>query len=138
VRILAGLSAVVALGGAAFGIAGHPEAGFLTAMVGGILAVTFAFCLWFVTRLGFRLDSTGVHARVLIGERSIPWNEVSGLSLRYFWMLTMGVRTVYCVVWSPTVEITFPINLPGAPDFVAWMERATGRKLPAPRYQPNF
>jgi disulfide oxidoreductase YuzD len=45
---------------------------------------------------------------------------------------------VYCVVWSPTVEITFPINLPGAPDFMAWMERATGRKLPAPRYQPNF
>lgn len=134
VRLLRTLTALCALGvpaGIVLWLAGRPGAGGITAYLGALLAASFGFPLWLSLRLSFRIDGEGVHARVVPGTRTIPWPELSSLSLREVQMLNVGYRVVYLVVRSPTVEIAVPLSLPGAREFAAGVERATGLPLPA-------
>ncbi len=103
-----------------------------------IISVTFAFSLWFSQRLQLRIDEHGLHSRVIVGEHSIPWKEVSEISLRYVFLQGGAVRVVYYVVRSPTHEFAFPSSMSGAKDLQSAIERATGLQWLAPEIQPNF
>lgn len=130
---LRAMTALCALGvpvGVVLWLAGRPGAGGITAYLGALLAACFGLPLWLSLRLSYRVDARGVHARVVPGTRTIPWTELSSLSLREVQMLNVGYRVVYLVVRAPTVEIAVPLSLPGGREFAAAVERAAGLTLP--------
>ena len=108
------------------------------AISSAIVAITFAFGNWFATRMRLRLDGTGLHSRLLFGEHTLPWNEVSSLSLRYVTMPRTGVRLIYYCVRSPTREFAFPNTQQGAEELRQVIARATGLAWPEPEITPTW
>ena len=104
----------------------------------GIIAVTFAFSNWFSGRVRLRVDNVGVHGRVLFVEHTVPWRDVSALTLRYVFMPGFSIRLVYYSVRSPTHEVSFPSSMQGADDLRATIERATGETWPETEIEANF
>jgi hypothetical protein len=111
-------------------LAGRRDAGAALALSCGILGLSFGFCLWFNTRMYFRIDSQGIHSRVIWGEKTIPWDQLGALSLRYVYFPGFGLRYVYYCVLSPVREITFPDSMTGAGELCGLIEKASGLKWP--------
>jgi len=107
-------------------------------MGAAIIAVTFAFSNWFSGRVRLRVDNVGVHGRVLFLEHTVPWRDVSALTLRYVFIPGFSIRLVYYSVRSPTREVSFPSSMQGADDLRATIERATGETWPEPEIEANF
>ncbi len=95
----------------------------------GIITATFAFSQWFAGRVYIRVDRIGLHTRLMFGEQTLRWNEVSGLSVRYVTMRS-HVRLVYLCVQSPNREVAFPTSMQGAATLRATIEAATGQTWP--------
>ncbi len=108
------------------------------AISSAIIAITFAFGNWFATRMRLRIDGTGLHSRVLFGEHTLPWKEVSSLTLRYVTVPRTGVRLIYYCVRSPTREFAFPNTQQGADDLRQLIARATGLAWPEPDITPTW
>lgn len=102
------------------------------ALTSAVLAVTFVFGNWFATRMRQRLDGLGLHSRLLFREHTIPWKDVSALTLRYVVIPRSGLRLVYYCVLSPTREFAFPHTQRGADTLRRTIEQATGMTWPAP------
>ncbi len=99
-------------------------------ITGAIVAVTFVFGNWFATRMRQRVDGAGLHSRLLLSEHTIPWRDVSALTLRY--VRVRGLHLVYYCVLSPTREFAFPHTQRGADTLRRTIEQATGMTWPAP------
>lgn len=104
----------------------------------GIIAATFAFSNWFARRVHVRIDHAGVHGRVMFGEKTIRWQDLAALQLRYLFMPGPGVRMVYYSLRSPTTEIAFPSSMEGAKELRDAIEQATGERWPSPEIEANF
>ncbi|MEQ1731406.1 MAG: hypothetical protein ABL982_23800, partial [Vicinamibacterales bacterium] len=112
----------------------------LAALVLGalIISATFAFSNWFADRVRLRVDNVGIHGRTLFREHTARWNEVTGLRLRYMFMLGFSVRIVYYVVVSTSEEVAFPSSMRGASELQAIVEAATGLTWPEPEITANL
>jgi len=108
------------------------------AICSAIIAGTFAFGNWFATRMRLRLDDAGLHSRLLFREHTLPWKEVSSLTLRYVTVPRTGVRLIYSCVRSPTREIAFPNTQRGAEELRQVIARATGLAWPEPDITPTW
>jgi hypothetical protein len=108
------------------------------AISSAIIAITFVFGNWFATRMRLRLDGMGLHSRLLFGEHTLPWKEVSSLSLRYVTIPRSGVRLIYYCVRSPTREFAFPNTQQGAEELRQVIARATGLAWPEPDITPTW
>lgn len=128
---------VAFLTGIVLWLSGFNDMGIVLALSAGTLGLTFAFCLWFNARLHFRIDNRGIHSRVLISEKSIAWEELGSLTLRYSCFPGFGLNYVYYCVLSPSREITFPNNMDGADELRAIIEQASGLKWPVPEITPT-
>jgi hypothetical protein len=130
------LCGVACLTGIVLLLGGFSDVGITLAWSAGILGLTFAFSLWFNARLHFRIDNRGIHSRVFFGEKSIPWEELGCLTLRYVCFPGFGLNYVYYCVLSPSKEITFPNNMAGADELRELIEQASGLNWPVPEITP--
>ncbi len=103
-----------------------------------IIASTFAFGNWFADRVRLRTDGEGVHGRTLFFERTARWTEISGLRLRYMFLMGFSVRLVYYVVETPSVEVAFPSSMRGAKELQQAIEEATGLRWAEPEIVANM
>jgi hypothetical protein len=107
-------------------------------LASAIIAVTFAFSNWFAGRVRIRVDEVGIHGRVLFGDHTVRWTQVSDQALRYVFMPGFGVRMVYYTIRSPTTEVAFPSSLTRADQLRRTIEAATGVQWAAPEIEANF
>lgn len=103
----------------------------------GIIAGTMVFANWFATRVRFRVDAEGLHARTFYKEITVRWREVSELRLRYV-LLGNGVRVLYYCVQGGGREVSFPSSMREAAELQRTIEAATGVAYPAPHMTPNM
>lgn len=130
-RVAWGLGALAVVLVVLAGASDEPDVLVGLALASTISAGTCAFANWFATRVHIRIDASGIHARVLLAEHTVPWADVRELSLRSVFMGS-GMRLVYFCVRSSTREIAFPSSMPGAADLRLAIERAAGGRWPDP------
>jgi hypothetical protein len=131
------LCGVACMAGIILRLSGFVVAGLTLAYSAGIMGLTIGFCMWFNARLHFRIDGFGMHSRVLFGEKSIPWEELGCLTLRYLVFPGFGSNYVYYCVLSPSKEISFPNSMTGADELRGLIEQASGQKWPVPEINPT-
>jgi hypothetical protein len=102
------------------------------ALGSAVVAATLVASNWFATRIRQRVDATGLHCRLLFGEHTIAWKDVSALTLRYGITPRTGLPQTYYAVMSPTREFVFPHTQQGAYELRRTIEQATGLHWPAP------
>lgn len=108
------------------------------ALSSGIMALTFAFSLWFSGRVRLRIDQVGVHGRTMFREQTVRWPDVVSLDLRYLIFPSKSVRVVYYCVRSPNREVAFPSSMRGATDLRTAIEAATGVRWAIPEITANM
>lgn len=137
-RFLSVASAMLGFATLALGLAGARAAGDEAAIYTGlaiasaIVAITFTFSNWFATRMHLRVDQQGLHSRLLFGEHTIRWCDVTGLSLRYVRLPRTGLPLVYYGVTAPRREFAFPHTQAGAAQLRRTIEAATGLRWDEP------
>ncbi len=139
-RVLAVMTWTCATAAVGFALAGVVRPGpELTGLgiAATIVTATMAFSQWFAGRVHIRVDSYGVHSRVLIREHTLAWNTVSGLRVRYV-ILGSGARLVYYCVLSPHREVAFPSSMQGADTLRATIAAATALEWPEPEVQATL
>lgn len=127
-QVLALLPALVAVTGLALGGFVSTETRLIMILVGGILSFSFCLSLWLNSRMGFRVDADGIHARVVFGETSIAWTEVAALG-RQRLSTRGGAGYDYRCVRSVDREVTFPDVMTGSHELAAKVEAATGLRF---------
>ncbi len=134
-RVIAAASWPLGVGAVALGVAtARAESDdsaalwFGLAATSAIVAATFVASNWFATHMRQRVDDVGLHSRLLFKEHTLPWHEVSSLSLRH--VRVRGLSLVYYCVRSPTREFAFPHTQPGADTLRRTIEEATGMTWP--------
>lgn len=103
-----------------------------------IIAVTFAGSNWCASRMRLRIDARGLHSRVLLGEKTVLWSELAGVTLRYVFFPGSGLRVVYYVAFSPTREFAFTHGMQGSAELRSTIERASGLSFPVPEVDSHF
>jgi hypothetical protein len=126
------ISGLAVLAGAILWLTGAQEEGLILMVVGAIIGFSFAFSVWLSSCSHYRIDIKGIHGRVIFREKSIPWEQVCGLFLRYQSLPGLGQRYVYYCIRSPEKVIAFPHTLKGADEFRDLVEKATGMQWPQP------
>ncbi|MBL8136677.1 MAG: hypothetical protein JNL48_08660 [Acidobacteria bacterium] len=129
VAVMAWSGAVLAVGCGTAAAAGADITFAGLALSFAIIGATMAFSQWFAGRAHIRVDRVGLHTRLLLGESTLRWNEVSGLSTRFV-VLRSGMQLLYLCVQSPDREVAFPTSMQGAQALRATIEAATGQTWP--------
>jgi hypothetical protein len=116
---------------------GSRAGGLSLVLSGTILGVSLTLFTWLGSRMHYRVDPQGIHTRIFLREKSIPWTRVCDLFLRYQFMPGLGQSWVYYCILSPGCVIAFPHTLVSASELRDIIEHAAGMRWPEPGINPS-